>query len=747
MAQLAATPFDVSTRAQRLRCQPGFPKVPARFMGTRCGIEHLDTYIESYGYYASYDGRDLAYDATNVNKFALQLRDLKNNSKIIWVERNITFDELRRKLPKSESKLRHKYIENPCHFFIKMPSGVYEEPNYAEVIDANLFNAEDRNGLSILIDGRPRKDFFLREENVDHLEPYSKDDAAAQERNKVNLFGCRNPLLQNLKVYIKCNPEERVLHRLLDAGVTCPKDLADRQDKIYFQNSDGSFEWIATIEEVDEEDRLYPLPWLKLKFVDKRIHHFTPGDKVFIGDERFMFSIFQVTPYPLFKTVETRKGRVGNYRYIDLGVQHFPPSGNYLTPIKIPHLDRFDRPFAAETSLWQYLKIYRVEGTDSWTYTEGQEELYVVKKVKKDDLYVFNPSKPVYNEDRVVEVTMNAYVDAAIHEEKKSAQPHPFVDCIHCCEETVVDHDFVYQFTPMAQYGDMVDRSQRLNRASWGSAQARHVIDDMTYGLQGLHEMGLAYFDGSLENTLVSKDTISGRDRYKLWDYGMAGYMLLDEDGKRVECPSRPAGKVHYRYPFARRGSHDGIAADMWALGMTWATFFFVFYFFDPQQNSPDNKRIGEGDHRGGLNITLHDKILARTEESRTKYNCFADGAQWTLFADLIGRLAVHSPARLVTSLVHEHPLFLPDGDRLLDMYKNMMKDLDSLLRLDRATACHEFQQRRSVFMLSVDEYQRQGGQVRNFRAFCDDILFSPEERSNYTVNVDVSMMSNFENE
>ena len=49
--------------------------------------------------------------------------------------------------------------------------------------------------------------------------------------------------------------------------------------------------------------------------------------------------------------------------------------------------------------------------------------------------------------------------------------------------------------------------------------------------------------------------------------------------------------------------------------------------------------------------------------------------------------------------------------------------------------------------MLSVDEYQRQGGQVRNFRAFCDDILFSPEERSNYTVNVDVSMMSNFENE
>lgn len=75
------------------------------------------------------------------------------------------------------------------------------------------------------------------------------------------------------------------------------------------------------------------------------------------------------------------------------------------------------------------------------------------------------------------------------------------------------------------------------------------------------------------------------------------------------------------------------------------------------------------------------------------------------------------------------------------------MKDLDSLLRLDRATACHEFQQGRSVFMLSVDEYQRQGGQVRNFRAFCYDILFSPEERSNYTVNVDVSMMSNFENE
>lgn len=129
MAQLSA--FDVSTRARRLRCQPGFPKVPARFMGTCCGIEHLDTFINE----PFYNGSDLAYDATNVNKFAIQLRDLKNKSKIISVERNITFDELRKKLPKSHSKLQHKYIENPCHFFVKTPSGVYEEPDYQAVID------------------------------------------------------------------------------------------------------------------------------------------------------------------------------------------------------------------------------------------------------------------------------------------------------------------------------------------------------------------------------------------------------------------------------------------------------------------------------------------------------------------------------------------------------------------------------------------------------------------------------------
>ena len=142
-----------------------------------------------------------------------------------------------------------------------------------------------------------------------------------------------------------------MVEKLVAAGVTEIQHFADRKDKVYVQNSsDGSYELIAQIDKC--VDNLH----LRLYFADRRIHHFTPGDMVFIGDELFKFIIHQATPYPLFKTVETHAGYNGNYRYIDLEYRYRSPATN--EPIFIPHMGK-NGQIAAETSLWLYLKIYR----------------------------------------------------------------------------------------------------------------------------------------------------------------------------------------------------------------------------------------------------------------------------------------------------------------------------------------------------------------------------------------------------
>lgn len=133
------------------------------------------------------------------------------------------------------------------------------------------------------------------------------------------------------------------------------------------------------------------------------------------------------------------------------------------------------------------------------------------------------------------------------------------------------EHDKFVLVLELAQGGELFDWVKSNGKVSDG--KARTMFRGITRAVAFLHERAICHLDLSLENVLLTNNSIP-----KLCDFGLA---RVFESGVRFRgsIHARP-GKLSYMSPEIYSGSDfDGPAADVWSLGIV---LFIIMFGFPP---------------------------------------------------------------------------------------------------------------------------------------------------------------------
>ena len=400
-----------------------------------------------------------------------------------------------------------------------------------------------------------------------------------------------------------------------------------------------------------------------------RVTNFRRGESVFVGG--CAYKVNEVIQQ-FFPALHTREGLNNRYAWLEMD--------------KLP--TEVQPKGGTKTELIRFLKVFRTDNnrnTDSrffeYNYDASNPQFYVMKKVSKGEMQLFNTDAQAHSEDRSLELTMMYYlccVKAEFPEER-------LFSAIEVCEEMAMDRSwdgFIYSFTREAQNGCLYDFAAKRasRRLGFSEVQMKAIATALLSANHALHEMGLYYYDGSAENTLWYK----GTPFFKIWDYGMATHTILSSDGTRLPAspkfrPStthlgRPTvyGKYWDRCPECRF-EHDGVLGDTWSIG----TVLYLMRFAKRLLNANDFRfhdykifgQISEGSWLHditqpgfGFNETLwvdHNTSNQTATESRSRR---------LSLMDLICRLCVNPPtSRIPLPMALEHPYFHPYLDNLND--------------------------------------------------------------------------------
>ena len=131
--------------------------------------------------------------------------------------------------------------------------------------------------------------------------------------------------------------------------------------------------------------------------------------------------------------------------------------------------------------------------------------------------------------------------------------------------ESISDNTHYYivmEFSGGGELFDMLDREKHFSERL-----TRHYFTQIVAGLEHLHSMGVCHRDMSLENMLVSEDSLS----CQIIDFGMSLRFACDNEGNPLPfSPLGACGKKYYMSPEVLADDEDfvGPLVDVWALGV-----------------------------------------------------------------------------------------------------------------------------------------------------------------------------------